>query len=72
MRARFGFIIIMYVMCAVNIRGHEANFYETEARCHEALTSLNYDAIIATTSKALLDKINSGHVTSEVAEILCS
>jgi len=23
-------------MCTVNIRGHEANFYETEARCHEA------------------------------------
>ena len=23
-------------MCAVNIRGHEANFYEAEARCHEA------------------------------------
>jgi len=24
------------VMCTVNIRGHEANFYEAEARCHEA------------------------------------
>ena len=23
-------------MCSVNIRGHEANFYEAEARCHEA------------------------------------
>ena len=23
-------------MCTVNIRGHEANFYEVEARCHEA------------------------------------
>ena len=23
-------------MCAVNIRGHEANFYEAEARCREA------------------------------------
>jgi len=23
-------------MCAVNIRSHEANFYEAEARCHEA------------------------------------
>jgi len=23
-------------MCAVNIRGHEADFYEAEARCHEA------------------------------------
>jgi len=23
-------------MCTANIRGHEANFYETEARCHEA------------------------------------
>jgi len=23
-------------MCAVNIRGHEANFCEAEARCHEA------------------------------------
>jgi len=23
-------------MCTVNIRGHEANFYEDEARCHEA------------------------------------
>ena len=23
-------------MCTVNIRGHEANFYEAEARCHEA------------------------------------
>jgi len=36
MQARFGFIIIINVMCAVNIRGHEANFYEAEARCHEA------------------------------------
>jgi len=36
MLARFGFIIIINVMCAVNIRGHEANFYEAEARCHEA------------------------------------
>ena len=23
-------------MCPVNIRGHETNFYEAEARCHEA------------------------------------
>jgi len=23
-------------MCSVHIRGHEANFYEAEARCHEA------------------------------------
>ena len=23
-------------MCTVNIRGHEAIFYEAEARCHEA------------------------------------
>ena len=23
-------------MCAVHIRGHEANFYEAEVRCHEA------------------------------------
>jgi len=23
-------------MCAVYIQGHEANFYEAEARCHEA------------------------------------
>ena len=23
-------------MCSVNIRGHEANFYEAQARCHEA------------------------------------
>jgi len=23
-------------VCTVNIRGHEANFYEAEARCHEA------------------------------------
>jgi len=23
-------------MCTVNIRGHDANFYEAEARCHEA------------------------------------
>jgi len=23
-------------MCAVNIRDHEENFYEAEARCHEA------------------------------------
>ena len=23
-------------MCTVYIRGHEANFYEAEARCHEA------------------------------------
>jgi len=22
-------------MCPVNIRGHEANFYEAKARCHE-------------------------------------
>jgi len=36
MRARFGFIIIINVMCAVNIRGHEANFYEAEARKSEA------------------------------------
>jgi len=37
MRARFGFIIIIInVMCAVNIGGHETNFYEVEARCYEA------------------------------------
>jgi len=36
MRARFGFIIIINVMCAVNIRGHKANFSEAEVRCHEA------------------------------------
>jgi len=36
MRALFGFIIIINVMCAVNIRGHEANFSEAKARCHEA------------------------------------
>jgi len=23
-------------MCTVNIRSHETNFYEAEARCHEA------------------------------------
>jgi len=28
--------ILINVVCAVNIRGHEANFYEAEARCHEA------------------------------------
>ena len=28
--------ILITVMCTVNIRGHEANFYEVEARCHEA------------------------------------
>ena len=28
--------ISINVMCAVNIRAHEANFYEAEARCHEA------------------------------------
>jgi len=27
---------IVNVMCIVNIRGHEINFYEAEARCHEA------------------------------------
>jgi len=28
--------ILINVTCAVNIRGHEANFYEAVARCHEA------------------------------------
>ena len=28
--------ILINIMCTVNIRGHEANFYEAEARCHEA------------------------------------
>ena len=29
--------MLINVMCTVNIRGHEANyFYEAEARCHEA------------------------------------
>jgi len=28
--------ILINVMCTVSIRGHEANFYEAEARCHEA------------------------------------
>ena len=28
--------ILINVMCTVNIRGHETNFYEAEARCHEA------------------------------------
>ena len=28
--------MLINVMCAVNIRGHEANSYEAEARCHEA------------------------------------
>jgi len=27
--------ILINVMCTVNIRGHEANFYEAKARCHE-------------------------------------
>jgi len=32
-----GYIVnINYVMCTVNIRDNEANFYEVEARCHEA------------------------------------
>jgi len=26
-------------MCTVNIRGHEANSYKAEARCHEARKS---------------------------------
>ena len=28
--------ILINVMCTVNIRDHEANFYKAEARCHEA------------------------------------
>jgi len=28
--------ISINVMCTVNIRGHEAIFYEAKARCHEA------------------------------------
>jgi len=28
--------MLINVMCAVNIRDHEANSYEAEARCHEA------------------------------------
>jgi len=28
--------ILINVMCTVNIRGHEAKFYEAEARCHKA------------------------------------
>ena len=28
--------ILINVMCTVNIRGHEANFYEAEARKSEA------------------------------------
>ena len=28
--------ILITVMCTVNIRGHEANFYDAEARRHEA------------------------------------
>ena len=28
--------ILINVMCTVNIRGHEANFCEADARCHEA------------------------------------
>ena len=31
-----GYIVKINVMCTVNIQGHEANFYEAEARCHEA------------------------------------
>ena len=31
-----GYIMKINVMCTVNIQGHEANFYEAEARCHEA------------------------------------
>ena len=27
--------LLINVMCTINIRGHEANFYEAEARCHE-------------------------------------
>ena len=29
-------IILINVMCTVNIRRHEAKFYEAEARCHKA------------------------------------
>jgi len=28
--------ILINVICTVNIRGHEANFCEAEARCHGA------------------------------------
>ena len=28
--------ILINVMCTENIRGHEANFYEAETRCHKA------------------------------------
>ena len=31
-----GYIVKINVMCTVNIRGHEANSYDAEARCHEA------------------------------------
>ena len=31
-----GYIVKINVMCAVNIQGHEANFYEADVRCHEA------------------------------------
>ena len=31
-----GYIVNINVMCTVNIRGHEANFYEAEARKSEA------------------------------------
>jgi len=27
--------MLINVMCTVNIRGHEANFYEAKARCQE-------------------------------------
>jgi len=30
------FGILINVLCTVNIRGHEANFCEADATCHEA------------------------------------
>jgi len=44
MRARFGFIIIINVLCAVNIQGHEASFCEAEARCHKAEIGIEAEA----------------------------
>ena len=35
-KLQFLVLILINVMCNVNIRGHEANFYEVEARYHKA------------------------------------
>ena len=51
--------ILINLMCTVNIRGHEANFYETEARKSEAEAEAEWFGLEALTSLLITKAIST-------------